>query len=139
MSATIGDRIRVLKKVLDIKYNTELERGDLPEGERLLGNGVIASWSKHPVTYTSNKIEKFLIHYRINKDWWLTGKGEVFDTNPTKPAGKQLIIDTLERTVVGLRSDIAGLRADLAQVRKERDDLRKEVEMLRNATPANDV
>jgi hypothetical protein len=81
----IGDRIEVLRVKLGNKTVAELEKGDLPGDERLLGNATISGWMDKPITWASDKLEKFLTHYRIDRTWWKTGEGKVFITSVQEP------------------------------------------------------
>lgn len=101
--AKIGARIEVLREKLGNKTIAELEKGNLKGDDRLLGNGVISSWIDKPIEWTSDKLEKFLTHYNVNRTWWKTGEGEVFITPAQKPADNKEKMDNREdvyRTIV---------------------------------------
>lgn len=111
MPGTIADRIVVLKAELGVSSNRELEKGGHPGRQWLISNGLLATWeTKDPSDFTSNKVEKFLNHYKINRTWWKTGNGDVFVKNgtsvPEQPAinknlpfseEREILIRNLER------------------------------------------
>lgn len=84
----IGDRIEKLKVFLG-KSVAELEKGraeDYPgRDDRLLGNATISGWIDKPITWTSDKLEKFLTYWNVDKRWWETGEGEILLTSVRKP------------------------------------------------------
>lgn len=82
-TAKIGDRIKVLKVELGNKSDRELEMGGLPGGKWLISNGLLSKWENESVEYTTNKLEEFLNHYNVNRQWWKTGEGEVLNKNGT--------------------------------------------------------
>lgn len=81
----IGDRIEVLKQELKIPANADLEKGRNFPTERLLSNGLIDDWWIRPIDWTSGKLDKFLTHYNVNREWWKTGKGPIFNTSVQNP------------------------------------------------------
>lgn len=85
----IKDRIAVLEEKLG-------KSGNLLGQDAGLGNGTVDAWSDKPIDYSTNMIEKFLTHHRINKEWWKTGKGEIFLTTPEKKGDKLRDVDIIE-------------------------------------------
>lgn len=83
----IKDRIDVLTKFLG-KTVAELEKGkeeDYPgDDERLLGNATISGWYNKSTEWTSDKLDKFLTYYNINRGWWKTGEGQIILTSVDK-------------------------------------------------------
>lgn len=77
----IGQRIEILRSKLNNISISDLEKGNFKGDKRLLGNATIAGWLSKSVDWTSDKLDKFLTHYGINREWWKTGKGEVFKEN----------------------------------------------------------
>lgn len=83
MKAKISDRIAVLKEKLGGKSDSELEKGRDYPPKRVLSNGLLSDWLGKEVDWSSDKLEKFLTHWNINRAWWKTGEGEVFNQNGT--------------------------------------------------------
>lgn len=82
----IGDRIENLKAFLG-KTLAELEKGrpeDYPgKKDRLLGNATISGWLDKDLTWTSDKLEKFLRYWNVNPVWWKTGEGDILNEKST--------------------------------------------------------
>lgn len=82
----ISERIKVLKDKLPFKSNRALEKGGLPNDEYVISNGLLAIWEKNNVEWMSNDLDRFLNHYNVNREWWKTGEGSVFNTSVQKPS-----------------------------------------------------
>jgi hypothetical protein len=98
--ATIGERITVLE--LELKKSIRQM-----EQESGLGNGTLSSWKEKVVEYSTDKVEKFLQYYSINRQWWRTGEGEILDKK-SKEADKELephIKESVYRDLVEGNSD----------------------------------
>jgi hypothetical protein len=86
-SPKISDRIPVLMAKLGLAAVSDLEKGpnwdpDDPKS-RLISNGLVSDWEDKPVDWSSDKLEKFLNGWNINRVWWRTGEGEVLNEKPT--------------------------------------------------------
>lgn len=92
-SAKIGDRIRILRKELGGISVRSLEMGGLPGGEWLLSNGLTSKWEDKTIDFTSTDLEVFLNHYNINREWWKTLEGPIFNEKPTHDPNKAAITE----------------------------------------------
>lgn len=102
----IGVRIENLKAHLG-KTIAELEKGrpeDYPgKDDRLLGNATISGWLEKDLTWTSDKLDKFLRYWKVNPEWWKTGEGEVILTHGDKPSDNKQnggFRDSVYKTIV---------------------------------------
>lgn len=105
----IKDRIEVLSKFLG-KSVAELEKGDKKdfpgEDDRLLGNATISGWYSKKTDWTSATLDKFLNYYRINREWWKTGEGDIILTPvPESTSSKEKTPEEIYRDLVECRTD----------------------------------
>lgn len=82
LEGTMGARIR------DLLRHTGLSPSAFEE-QYGLGNGTLKSWKDESTEKSTGTIRNFLSENQINKEWWKTGKGEIFNTSvQNQPAVK---------------------------------------------------
>lgn len=67
----IKDRIAVLAEETG-------KSGNVLGQEAGLANGTVDTWNEKPIDFSTDKVDKFLNHHRISKEWWKTGNGDIF-------------------------------------------------------------
>lgn len=114
---TIGDRIAVLMEELEITSTAELERGGRPKEDPLLSNGQISKWVNKTVEWTTGKLEEFLDHYKVNRQWWKTGKGDILIKNSTDGENEATVAQKAPLTAVDLLAVLQDVLAERSDYR----------------------
>lgn len=124
MENTVKQRIMLFIQMKGIKVGTF---------ERMCGlsNAYLKSVNNSP---SLSKIDKICETFpELNKDWLITGRGEMFsaENNEEKSDSTQFITIPDNELVEALRNHIQDLRAERDRLLIERDELRAEIERLR--------
>ena len=124
MENTVKQRIMLFIQMKGIKVGTF---------ERMCGlsNAYLKSINNSP---SLSKIDKICETFpELNKDWLITGRGEMFsaENNEEKSDSTQFITIPDNELVEALRNHIQDLRAERDRLLLERDELRAEIERLR--------
>jgi hypothetical protein len=87
MPGLIKDRIETMKKALGIDSDKALEIGG-DKSNPLISNGLLGRWRDKDVdSFSSTVLDAFLRHYDVNRSWWMTGEGPIFNKKLT-PVGE---------------------------------------------------
>lgn len=124
MENTVKQRIMLFIQMKGIKVGTF---------ERMCGlsNGYLKSVNNSP---SLSKIDKICETFpELNKDWLITGRGEMFsaENNEEKSDSTQFITIPDNELVEALRNHIQDLRAERDRLLLEREELKAEIERLR--------
>lgn len=122
--------IEKIYKVLEIK-------GIKPtKAERLLGlsQGTLTkSWERKGNIHDTTR-EKFLEHFLVNRTWWDTGEGDIFDKKGTS-VKEYSMTEEVATLVSHFNDTLEGYRQDIERLKQEKRELE---EKLNRTKPGKD-